>query len=224
MVLYGDYATTTEIDVVSAEVYKIIMMNAKRSKYNEEVVSEKHSDGAMHSCLVWWTSHPRQHDFPLLQPHAHRNESKACIVSGRVNLFLSAFVVFGFSLSLRSVCALLLGLMTLCASSITFIVLKKINARWWVYVTVIHLHCIRNVPIVWKRIFFLSSCCYCRIVFAPFALSACRIRDGRMMRENRAAAHHPFMWFGREWERRKKKKKKNHSVDSLSVQCIYCMR
>lgn len=53
MVLYGDYATTTEIDVVSAEVYKIIMMNAKRSKYNEEVVSEKHSDGAMHSCLVW---------------------------------------------------------------------------------------------------------------------------------------------------------------------------
>lgn len=96
--------TTTEIDVVSAEVYKIIMMNAKRSKYNEEVVSE---NIPTEHCICVWSGELGIRVSTMFHRCSRmhiENESKACIVSVRVNLFLSAFVVFGFSFSAHSVC------------------------------------------------------------------------------------------------------------------------
>lgn len=196
--------TTPEIDVVSAEVYKIIiiMLNAKRSKCNEEVVS---ANIPTQQWICVWSGERRIRVSTffflllLLHQHAtHRHESKACIVSSCVNLLLNTQLLFSVSLSHTCRVGIYSNVHQLRILNVEY-------AQWRVYVTVIHFHCIRNVRIVWKRIFlFVDRVCSVCIV-------CCRIRDGRMMRariyEWHEAAHHSLMPFGREWEELRKKKR-----------------
>lgn len=183
-----------KIDVVSAEVYKIIvrimMLNAKKIEMQW---------GSVRVCV--WSGELVASASSHFPSQRNKFESVYCL-SGRVNLFSSSFHICCFLLlsptiviyffSVHSVCAAL-GLMVLC---ISFILL--LFARWWVYVTVIHLHCFRNIRIVWNLRFFFLFASLNFFFSIVFALSAVAFEmDGWWERENvyvwHAAAHHSFM-------------------------------